>query len=223
MSNKTLFVDSSWLNFFQQEYKKAYFSKLLVDIKKEYQTYPCYPQWEEIFQTFKETPLSKVKVVILGQDPYHQPHQAHGLAFSVKPNSALPPSLKNIFQELKNDLNVDKGNDGDLTSWAKQGVLLLNTTLTVRQNQPNSHLQYQWVTFTDHVLSFLSVNCTNLVFILWGKNARNKKILIDTKKHFIIESVHPSPLSAYSGFFNSKPFSRTNNWLISKNKTPIKW
>ncbi|WP_395473228.1 uracil-DNA glycosylase [Spiroplasma endosymbiont of Nomada rufipes] len=223
MYNKTLFVDSSWLEFFQQEYKEAYFTKLLEDIKKEYQTYLCYPQWEEIFQAFKITPLSKVKVIILGQDPYHQPNQAHGLAFSVQTNTPLPPSLKNIFQELKNDLNIEKDNDGNLTTWAKQGVLLLNTTLTVRQSQPNSHLQYQWVTFTDHVLSFLNLNCTNLVFILWGKNARNKKMLIDTEKHFIIESAHPSPLIAYNGFFNSRPFSKTNNWLISKNKTPIKW
>ncbi|BET37462.1 uracil-DNA glycosylase [Spiroplasma ixodetis] len=223
MYNKTLFVDSSWLEFFQQEYKETYFTKLLEDIKKEYQIYLCYPQWEEIFQTFKITPLSKVKVIILGQDPYHQPNQAHGLAFSVKTNTPLPPSLKNIFQELKNDLNIEKDNDGNLTTWAKQGVLLLNTTLTVRQSQPNSHLQYQWATFTDHVLSFLNLNCTNLVFILWGKNARNKKMLIDTEKHFIIESAHPSPLSAYNGFFNSRPFSKTNNWLISKNKTPIKW
>lgn len=223
MDNKTLLVDSSWLEFFQQEYQKSYFPKLLEDIKKEYQTYLCYPQWEEIFETFKITSLSKVKVVILGQDPYHQPHQAHGLAFSVKTNTTLPPSLKNIFQELKNDLNIDKGNDGNLASWASQGVLLLNTTLTVRESQPNSHLQYQWVTFTDDVLSFLNLNCTDLVFILWGKNARNKKKLITAEKHFIIESVHPSPLSAYNGFFNSKPFSKTNDWLTSKNKTPIKW
>lgn len=222
MSNKNLVVDSSWLNFFQNEYKMDYFCQLLANIKKEYQTYTCYPEWEQIFQAFKETPLNKVKVIILGQDPYHQPNQAHGLAFSVKTN-ILPPSLKNIFQELKNDLKIDKGNDGNLTDWAKQGVLLLNTTLTVRDSQPNSHLQYQWVNFTDHVLSFLSLNCTNLVFILWGKNARNKKTLIDIKKHFIIESVHPSPLSAYHGFFNSKPFSQTNDWLITKNKTPIKW
>lgn len=223
MYNKTLFVDSSWLEFFQQEYKEAYFTQLLEDIKKEYLTYLCYPQWEEMFQAFKITPLSKVKVIILGQDPYHQPNQAHGLAFSVKTNTPLPPSLKIIFQELKNDLNIEKDNDGNLTSWAKQGVLLLNTTLTVRQSQPNSHLQYQWATFTDHVLSFLNLNCTNFVIILWGKNARNKKMLIDTEKHFIIESAHPSPLSAYNGFFNSRPFSKTNNWLISKNKTPIKW
>lgn len=223
MDNKTLLVDSSWLDFFQQEYQKSYFPKLLEDIKKEYQTYLCYPQWEEIFEAFKITSLSKVKVVILGQDPYHQPHQAHGLAFSVKTNTLLPPSLKNIFQELKNDLNIDKGNDGNLASWASQGVLLLNTTLTVRESQPNSHLQYQWVTFTDHVLSFLNLNCIDLVFILWGKNARDKKKLITAEKHFIIESVHPSPLSAYNGFFNSKPFSKTNDWLISKNKTPIKW
>lgn len=223
MDNKTLLVDSSWLNFFQQEYQKKYFPKLLENIKKEYQTYVCYPQWEEIFAAFKITSLSKIKVIILGQDPYHQPHQAHGLSFSVKTDTPLPPSLKNIFQELKNDLNIDKGNDGNLVSWASQGVLLLNTTLTVRQSQPNSHLQYQWVTFTDHVLSFLNVNCSNLVFILWGKNARNKKELITVEKHFIIESVHPSPLSAYNGFFNSKPFSKTNNWLISKNKSPIEW
>ena len=223
MYDKNLTVDTSWLDFFQSELKKSYFKQVLASIKKEYQTFPCYPQWEEIFQAFKETSLFKVKVIILGQDPYHQPQQAHGLAFSVKTNTPLPPSLKNIFQELKNDLNIDKGNNGNLTSWANQGVLLLNTTLTVRKNQPNSHLQYQWSIFTDNVLKFLNANCNNLVFILWGKNARDKKPLIDSSKHFIIESVHPSPLSAYNGFFNSRPFSKTNNWLVSKNIKPIQW
>lgn len=223
MYNKTLFVDTSWLSFFQSENNQLYFPQLLKNIKNEYKTYLCFPQWEEIFTAFKLTPLQTVKVVILGQDPYHQPNQAHGLAFSVKDNTLLPPSLKNIFQELKSDLNIEKGNNGNLTSWAKQGVLLLNTTLTVREGQPNSHLQYGWTTFTDHVLSFLNINCSNLVFILWGKNARNKKILIDNNKHYIIESVHPSPLSAYGGFFKSKPFSKTNNWLISKSILPILW
>ncbi|WP_308149928.1 uracil-DNA glycosylase [Spiroplasma sp. AdecLV25b] len=223
MYNKTLFVDTSWMKFFQNENNQLYFPKLLKDIKNEYQTYTCFPMWEEIFTAFKLTPLETVKVVILGQDPYHQPEQAHGLAFSVKDKIPLPPSLKNIFQELKNDLNIEKGNNGNLTSWAKQGVLLLNTTLTVRQGQPNSHLQYGWTIFTDHVLSFLNLNCSNLVFILWGKNARSKKIFIDTAKHYIIESAHPSPLSAYGGFFNSKPFSKTNDWLISKSISSILW
>lgn len=223
MYNKTLFVDVSWINFFQNENNQSYFSQLLSNIKREYQTYTCFPQWEEIFNAFKITPLETVKVVILGQDPYHQPQQAHGLAFSVKDKTPLPPSLKNIFQELKNDLNIEKDNNGNLTSWAKQGVLLLNTTLTVRQGQPNSHLQYGWTTFTDHVLSFLNFNCSNLVFILWGKNARSKKILIDSTKHYILESVHPSPLSSYGGFFNSKPFSKTNDWLVLKSNLPILW
>lgn len=223
MLNKTLLVDISWLSFFQNENKQLYFPQLLKNIKKEYELYPCYPQWEAIFYAFKITTMANVKVVILGQDPYHQPQQAHGLAFSVNDNIPLPGSLKNIFKELKDDLKVDKGNNGNLSSWAKQGVLLLNTTLTVRQSQPNSHLQYGWTTFTDHVLSFLNINTTNLVFILWGKNARNKKKLIDNQKHLIIESVHPSPLSAAAGFFNSKPFSKTNNWLLSKGKIPIDW
>lgn len=223
MYNKTLFVDVSWNNFFQNENNQSYFSQLLSNIKREYQTYTCFPQWEEIFNAFKITPLETVKVVILGQDPYHQPQQAHGLAFSVKDKTPLPPSLKNIFQELKNDLNIEKDNNGNLTSWAKQGVLLLNTTLTVRQGQPNSHLQYGWTTFTDHILSFLNFNCSNLVFILWGKNARSKKTLIDSTRHYILESVHPSPLSAYGGFFNSKPFSKTNDWLVLKSNLPILW
>lgn len=223
MYNKTLFVDVSWNNFFQNENNQSYFSQLLSNIKREYQIYTCFPQWEEIFNAFKITPLETVKVVILGQDPYHQPQQAHGLAFSVKDKTPLPPSLKNIFQELKNDLNIEKHNNGNLTSWSKQGVLLLNTTLTVRQGQPNSHLQYGWTTFTDHVLSFLNFNCSNLVFILWGKNARSKKTLIDRTRHYILESVHPSPLSAYGGFFNSKPFSKTNDWLVLKSNLPILW
>jgi len=223
MDNKVLLVDQSWGSFFQAEQQQPYFQELLENIKKEYQTYPCFPSWEAIFQAFKDTPLPTVKVVILGQDPYHQPNQAHGLAFSVKDNCALPPSLKNIFQELKNDLEIDNANNGNLTPWAKQGVFLLNTTLTVRQSQPNSHLPYDWTIFTDHALTFLNLNCSNLVFILWGKNARSKKHLIDLKKHLIIESAHPSPLSAFGGFFNSQPFSKTNEWLIAKKQLPIDW
>lgn len=218
-----LLVDSSWSEFFIFEQKKAYFQELLKNIKTEYQKYRCFPKWDNIFQAFSLTPLEKVKVVILGQDPYHQPNQAHGLAFSVLPNVPLPSSLRNIFQELKEDLEIENGQNGYLIDWAKEGVFLLNTALTVRQNIPNSHSNYDWNIFTDNVLAYLNEKKEHLVFILWGNNARFKKQLIDTSKHFIVESPHPSFFSANRGFFGSKPFSKTNNWLIEQGETPINW
>lgn len=221
--NHKLNVDVSWSDFFISEQKKPYFKILLNNIKKEYENYQCFPSWNNIFAAFNFTKLDTLKVVILGQDPYHQPNQAHGLAFSVLPGVTLPPSLKNIYKELKSDINVDNGNDGYLLPWAKKGVFLLNTSLSVRYNQPNSHSKLNWSEFTDNVLQYLSDNKTNLVFILWGNNARAKKALIDSKKHLIIENVHPSPLSANNGFFGSKPFSKTNKWLIDTKQTPIDW
>lgn len=218
-----LVVDSSWNDFFKQEQKQQYFPELLNNIKKEYQTYRCFPEWNNIFQAFALTKFDDVKVVILGQDPYHQPNQAHGLAFSVLPKVPLPPSLRNIFQELKDDLNIDNGATGYLIDWTTQGIFLLNSALSVRHNIANSHSNYNWHIFTDNVLRYLSEKRENLVFILWGNNARSKKELIDSTKHLIIESPHPSPFSANKGFFGSKPFSKTNNWLIKLGQEPINW
>lgn len=192
-------------------------------LKNEYFTHTVYPPMNDIFNAFKYTPFSEVKAVILGQDPYHEEGQAHGLCFSVQEGIKLPPSLVNIYKELKSDLGIDNGEKGTLTGWAKQGVLLLNTTLTVRQGQANSHSKCGWTEFTDEVIKLLSKREKPIVFILWGNNARAKRKLIDTTKHFIIESAHPSPLSCHNGFFGSKPFSKTNSILISLNETPINW
>lgn len=218
-----LLVDSSWTEFFNLEKEKPYFKELLTNIKNEYQQYQCFPKWDNIFQVFSLTPVEKVKVIILGQDPYHQPNQAHGLAFSVLPEVTLPSSLRNIFTELKDDLQIDNQQNGYLIDWAKEGVFLLNTALTVRQSQANSHSKYNWSVFTDNVLSYLNEKKDHLVFVLWGNNARAKKNLIDTNKHLIIESPHPSFYSADRGFFGSKPFSRTNEWLVKSGLTPINW
>ena len=192
-------------------------------LKDEYSTYTVYPDMYDIFNCFKQTPFNQVKAVILGQDPYHEYGQAHGLSFSVKKGVKFPPSLNNIFKELKTDLGYEPPNSGDLTSWAKQGVLLLNTTLTVREGQANSHKDCGWQWFTDEVIKVLSARNDPIVFILWGANARSKKKFIDKTKHFIIESAHPSPLSCYNGFWGSKPFSKTNEYLKSVNVLPINW
>ena len=177
----------------------------------------------DIFNALHYTPYNKVKVVILGQDPYHGPNQAHGLSFSVKPEVQTPPSLKNIFKELNTDLNCFIPNNGFLESWAMQGVLLLNTVLTVRANCPNSHKGIGWETFTNKIISSLNERHEPIVFILWGSNAQKKEELITNPKHFIIKSAHPSPLSAHRGFFGSKPFSKTNDFLNSINEKPINW
>ena len=207
--------------------KELVSSELYGDIRKflikEYSTAYVYPPMELIFNAFKLTPYNEVKAVILGQDPYHEYGQAHGLSFSVTEGTPLPPSLKNIYKELKDDLNVDNGLIGDLTPWAKQGVLLLNATLTVRDGQANSHSKCGWGQFTDEVIRLLDKREKPMVFILWGGNARAKKELIDQRKHFIVESPHPSPLSCHYGFFGSKPFSKTNEFLIRSGQTPIDW
>ena len=192
-------------------------------LKEEYSTRTIYPDMNDIFNAFCYTDYNDVKAVILGQDPYHGYGQAHGLCFSVKKGVTLPPSLKNIYKELKSDINLDIPTHGELTKWAKNGVLLLNTVLTVREGNANSHKDCGWQWFTDEVIKKLNEREKPIVFILWGGNARSKKRFIDQNKHFIIESAHPSPLSAYNGFFGSKPFSKTNELLQSVNISPIDW
>ena len=192
-------------------------------LKQEYSTQTIYPNMHDIFNCFKLTDYSSVKAVILGQDPYHGYGQAHGLCFSVQRGIKPPPSLVNIYKELKSDLGIEIPTHGELTSWAKQGVLLLNTVLTVREGNPNSHKDCGWQWFTDEVIKLRNNRDKPIVFILWGGNARSKKKFIDQNKHFIIESAHPSPLSAYNGFLGSKPFSKTNELLQSANIEPINW
>ena len=204
--------------FEDEKYKKI--RNFLIE---EYRNYTVFPDMYDLYNCFKYTPFTEVKAVILGQDPYHNFGQAHGLCFSVQKGVPNPPSLDNIFKELRSDLGYLPPSTGELTKWAKQGVLLLNTSLSVRAHQANSHSKCGWAWFTDSVIRILSEQKENVVFILWGGNARSKKSLIDESKHKIIESAHPSPLSAYNGFFGSKPFSKTNEYLISKGIAPIDW
>lgn len=192
-------------------------------LKDEYSHYTVYPDMYDIFNCFLFTPYEKVKVVLLGQDPYHNVGQAHGLCFSVQDGIEPPPSLINMFKELKSDLGFDPPRSGNLTKWAREGVLLMNTALTVRAHQANSHANCGWSWFTDSVISLLSEQKENLVFILWGGNARKKTSLIDRRKHLILECAHPSPLSAYNGFFGCRHFSKTNDYLIAHGKSPVKW
>ncbi len=197
--------------------------KIREFLKYEYSHFTVYPDMYDLYNCFRFTPVNNVKAVILGQDPYHEPNQAHGLCFSVKKGVALPPSLVNIYKEIESDLNIKVPNCGDLTKWAQQGILLLNTTLTVRAHLANSHSKCGWAWFTDSVIKIISDNTQNTVFILWGGNARSKAPLIDAGKHLILQSAHPSPLSAYNGFFGSKPFSKCNAYLISHGKDAIDW
>lgn len=199
------------------------YKKIRQFLLQEYKTHTVYPDMYDLYNCFRFTPFEKVKVVLLGQDPYHGEGQAHGLCFSVQKGIPNPPSLENIFKELQSDIGCPKPACGDLTKWANEGVLLLNTSLSVRAHQANSHSKCGWAWFTDSVIKLISDQKENVVFILWGGNARSKKSLIDEKKHCIIESVHPSPLSAYNGFFGSKPFSKTNDYLQSKGIPPIEW
>lgn len=199
------------------------FKKFMNIVKEKYNESTCYPEYNNIFNALKLTPYSKVKVVILGQDPYHGTGEAHGLSFSVQDGIKKPPSLKNIFKELKDDLNIDEPESGNLTKWAEEGVLLLNSVLTVEKDKAASHKDLGWHLFTDHIIKLLNEKKTPVVFILWGSFARSKKVYITNKKHLIIESTHPSPFSAASGFFGSKPFSKTNNYLIKMGLTPINW
>jgi len=218
-------LEPGWLNLLHDEFDKPYMADLKNFLQNERNAgYTTYPKNADIFNAFNTTPLSEVKVVILGQDPYHGENQAHGLSFSVQKGIALPPSLRNIYKELQTDIPGFKiPNHGDLSGWAKQGVLLLNATLTVRANTAGSHQKKGWENFTDAVIKKLSDEKEGLVFILWGSYAQAKAQLIDTKKHHIIKSVHPSPLSAYGGFFGSKPFSKANTILEKQGKAPIDW
>ena len=215
-------INKKWDIVLKDELNKEYFKKLGIFVKNEYKTKICYPQYKDIFNALRYTDYDEVKVVILGQDPYHGVNEAHGLSFSVRDDVRRPPSLNNIFKELESDLGIKKTNN-DLTSWAKQGVLLLNSIMSVVKDTPLSHKEKGWEIFTDNIIKLLNEREEPMVFILWGGYARSKKKLITNKNHYIVESVHPSPLSAYNGFFGSKPFSKTNNFLISKNITPIDW
>jgi uracil-DNA glycosylase len=213
----------NWEEIIKEEQKKPYYIDMVKQIKEEQSKYIIYPKREDIFNAFKICRFNKTKVLILGMDPYHNPGEAHGLSFSVLPKVKTPPSLKNIFKELKSDLNIDTPSHGCLIDWAKQGVLLLNSALTVRENQPGSHQKIGWHNFTDSIISHLNNKKTSVAFILWGNFARQKKNLITESHHLILESPHPSPFSAYSGFFGSRPFSKVNDFLISKNIEPINW
>lgn len=233
-------IEESWRQQLQPQFDSAYFEILTNFVRRAYQTTTCYPPGRFIFEAFNRTPFDKVKVVILGQDPYHEPGQAHGLCFSVQPGIALPPSLLNIYKELVSEFgqppmvmpgadprSVGRAtalpNSGDLSAWADQGVLLLNTSLTVQRGMANSHAGKGWETFTDAAIKALANNRSNIVFLLWGRNARNKKVFIDGRKHCVLECAHPSPLSAYNGFFGCNHFALCNNYLQQHGMTPIQW
>ena len=215
--------DNDWQDLLQEEFEKSYYQNLRKYLIKEYSTKIIYPDKYDIFNALKFTSYSDVKVVILGQDPYHGPNQAHGLSFSVKKGVKIPPSLVNIYKELQDDIGCYIPNNGYLESWTKQGVLLLNTVLTVRAHEANSHRNIGWEIFTDKIISLLNDRTDPIVFILWGNPSIAKTKLITNRQHFIITSPHPSPLSAYRGFLGSKPFSKTNEFLKSINKEPINW
>lgn len=216
-------LGGGWDELLSPLFSDERYQKIREFLKFEYSHNIVYPDMYDLYNCFRYTPLENVKAVILGQDPYHEPNQAHGLCFSVKKGVKLPPSLVNIYKEIEDDLGITEPDCGDLTKWANEGILLLNTTLTVREHAANSHSKCGWAWFTDSVIKLISENTQNVVFILWGGNARSKAPLIDGTKHLIIQSAHPSPLSAYNGFFGSKPFSKTNNYLKSVGKAPIDW
>lgn len=217
-------IEDSWKNVLSEEFEKDYFKSLTLFVKKEYSSgMTIFPPGNKIFAAFDATPFNDVKVVILGQDPYHGVNQANGLCFSVNPGVDCPPSLVNIFKEIKEDVGTDIPSNGDLTRWAEQGVLLLNSTLTVRAHQAASHQGKGWEAFTDKVISLLAEHRENLVFMLWGSYAIKKGAFIDKTKHLVLTSPHPSPLSAYRGFFGNHHFSKANEYLVDHGKSPIKW
>jgi uracil-DNA glycosylase len=216
-------IESGWKQALQQEFERPYFMQLTNFVRQEYKSKRIFPPATQIFNAFDRCPLSQVKVVILGQDPYHGPGQANGLCFSVSDSIAKPPSLLNIFKELKTDLGIDEPPSGNLQKWADQGVLLLNAILTVRAHQAGSHQGKGWEQFTDSAVRVLAEQRSNLVFILWGSYAQKKGAMIDDVRHLIIKSPHPSPLAAHRGFFGSRPFSRTNRYLEDHGKEPISW
>lgn len=216
-------IEQSWKELLASEFDKEYFKSLTDFVRQEYQSTTVYPPGSYIFNAFEHCPFDKVKVVILGQDPYHEPGQAHGLSFSVQDGIPYPPSLVNIFKELESDLGKPMPSSGNLLRWADQGVLLLNATLTVRAHLAGSHQNRGWETFTDAVIHKLADNRSHLVYILWGSYAQKKGAFIDASHNLVIKSAHPSPLAAYRGFFGSKPFSKANDYLIATGQEPIDW
>ncbi|MBQ3589229.1 MAG: uracil-DNA glycosylase [Clostridia bacterium] len=216
-------IGNDWDEVLKDEFASDYYLKIRSILKHEYASYTIFPSMYDIFNALKYTSYSDTKVVILGQDPYHEIGQAHGLSFSVQRGVKIPPSLVNIYKELNSDIGMKIPSHGELTSWARQGVLLLNATLTVRQGQANSHKDIGWAIFTDAIIKKLDLQNNPMVFILWGANARSKKKYITNKNHLVIESAHPSPLSAYNGFFGSKPFSKANDFLSKNGVMPIDW
>jgi len=216
-------IEESWKKRLQTEFDKPYFKKLTDFVKKEYGSNRIYPPGKLIFNAFNLCPFNHVKVVLIGQDPYHEPNQAMGLCFSVNDGVPFPPSLDNIFKEIKNDTGAEIPTSGNLTRWAEQGVMLLNATLTVREHQAGSHQNKGWETFTDAVIKILAEEREHLVFILWGSYAQRKGAFIDRNRHLVLTSAHPSPLSAYRGFFGNHHFSRANDYLVQQGIEPIQW
>ena len=216
--------NNDWNNILRAEFEKEYYKALRSFLVQEYKEYTIYPNMYDIFNALKLTSYSDTKVVIIGQDPYHEPNQAHGLAFSVLKGNKLPPSLKNIFKEIEDDLHIKMPTDfGDLTKWAKQGILLLNNVLTVRAHLANSHRKKGWEIFTDEIVKYLNKREDPIIFVFWGNNAKEKKALVTNKNHIILTAPHPSPLSAYQGFFGCKHFSKINDILQKNSKKPIDW
>lgn len=218
-----LSILNDWNGLLANEVNKDYFKQLIHFLEDEYATQEIFPNQENLFSALEATAFNETQVVILGQDPYHGKNQAHGLSFSVLPGEKIPPSLKNMYKELASDLQISEPTTGYLMPWAKQGILLLNTVLTVRSAQPNSHKNKGWEIFTNKIIEKLNSREDPVIFVLWGKPAQQKRAMIDTSRHFIIEAPHPSPLSAYRGFFNSKPYSTINNLLTQQGKKTINW
>ncbi len=216
-------IGNAWDELLAEEFKKDYYLKLREFLKYEYSHYTVYPDMHDIFNSMRYADYDNLKAVIIGQDPYHEPNQAHGLAFSVKKGNPIPPSLKNIYKEIHDDLGITEPNHGELTSWAKQGVLLLNNALTVRRGQANSHRGKGWELLTDAVISKVNQKDSPVVYLLWGANAREKTRLINNPKHLVLTAAHPSPLSAYNGFFGCRHFSKCNDFLQKNGVEPINW
>lgn len=216
-------LQNDWGQLLREEHEEPYYKELISRISEQYRESNVYPPQQDVYRALELTPYKEVKVVILGQDPYHGPEQAHGLSFSVRPGVALPPSLRNIYKELQDDIGCSIPNHGFLEHWAQQGVLLLNSVLTVQESKPNSHRKLGWEKYSDKIISLLNERETPIAFVLWGKHAQEKGRRIDQSRHFVLNSVHPSPLSAYGGFWGSKPFSRCNAFLKASGQDEINW
>ena len=216
-------IDNDWLEPLSAEFKKPYYAQLYKFVNSEYATHTIYPKKQDVFAAYDRTPLANVKVLILGQDPYHEPGQAHGLCFSVNPGIEIPPSLVNIYKELHDDLGCYIPNNGCLTKWADQGVMLLNTVLTVRAHAANSHQNKGWEQFTDATIAALNRQDRPIVFMLWGRSAQQKASMLDNPKHLVLKAAHPSPLSAYRGFLGCRHFSKANDFLVKNGQSPVDW